>query len=93
MQVVGWKTWAMFDRYHIVTQADLDVFRGRMEAYVHLREEAAGEARIAKELLQSPVGSGESVQAVAMMVLEVGVERKESAENNGVIDSKEGEKR
>jgi hypothetical protein len=32
MGVVGWKTRAMLDRYDIVTAADLDVFRGRMEA-------------------------------------------------------------
>jgi integrase len=44
MAVVGWKTRAMLDRYDIVTAADLDVFRGRMEAAEAQRRAADAES-------------------------------------------------
>ena len=38
MQVVAWKTRAMFDRYNIVSQGDLKLFKARMNAHVEAIE-------------------------------------------------------
>jgi len=61
MQVIGHKTRSIFDRYNVVNQSDLDVFRGRMEARETMRKaaKAAAAPENISTLFSTPAVSGE----------------------------------